>query len=109
LPRDRQLVLLGQQLRLRREHAVEIDQPTLVLGLHQFHGVLGLLDALLQALCLELILKEGHQGVLDLAAGRQHRLLILQDLLLQAGVLEADVVEDAAVQSALKAATIVPT
>ena len=94
---NRQLVLLGHKLRLRGEDTVEIDNSSLVLGLHQHHGILGLLHGDLQALRLELVLEERHQGVFDLLASLQDSLLILKNLLLEAGILLPDIVEDAAI------------
>src|SRR5271166_3959304 len=79
---NRQLVLLGHKLRLRGEDTVEIDKSPLILGLHQHHGILGLLHGDLQALRLELVLEERHQGVFDLLASFQDR-----KPLLEAGIL----------------------
>ena len=94
---NRQLVLLGHKLRLRGKDAVEVNESFPILRLHQRHGILGLLHADLQALRLELVLKEGDQGVFDLLAGLQDSLLILKNLLLEAGILVADIVQDAAI------------
>ena len=89
--------MLGDQQRLGIEDAIEVGDAPFELGDDQLDRFLGFADAGFEPGGLLLGLDEADQRVFDLAARPEHGLLILQGILLEPGILHADVVGDAAV------------
>jgi len=93
-PRCRQLVLEIDERRLRLEDAVEVGDARLELQRDQLDRALCVADGVLELGGLLLGLQEADECILDLAARREHALLVLIHGLVELGVLLLDVVRD---------------
>ena len=82
-----QAVLLTDERFLGIKDPVEVDRSLLVLPEDQRGEAVGGLDAFRQGLGLCLGLQEGHDRALNLFAGAQHFHLVVENLLLEPGIL----------------------
>ena len=92
-----QRVLLLHQVLLQLVTRVKSTVPAFVLNLGDLDGLLGVVHAFGLELRPLLGFQEGHQAVLHILIGVQDRVLIGGHQLLEPGILEAHVIQDAAV------------